>query len=62
MSEVSVLLFDTSVVCYSGQHLVWTATVGAPMLLLYVIGIPVGALAVLRRSGADNLISRCAVL
>ena len=35
---------DLDVVCYEGDHLAYVLSLGAPMLLLYVIGLPVSAL------------------
>jgi hypothetical protein len=40
---------DLDEVCFQGRHAVYIYAVGVPMLLLYVFGLPVGALLMVRR-------------
>eukprot|EP00808_Paulinella_micropora_P010530 g31318.t1 len=49
LGEETYLSADMSIKCWSRQHVLWTVAVGGPMLVLYVIGIPVGGFVILRR-------------
>ena len=40
---------DLDEVCFQGRHAAYTYAVGAPMLLLYVFGLPLGALLMVKR-------------
>jgi hypothetical protein len=47
---------DLSVVCYSSTHLTWIFTLGLPMMVVWVIGIPLAEIALLffYRKNLDN--------
>jgi hypothetical protein len=44
------LVGDLAQKCYTGQHLEWMLGLGLPMLLLYVVMIPVGLVLEMRRT------------
>ena len=45
----SYMQIDINVRCFSGQHAGFAGALGVPMLLLYVCGLPVGAMFALKR-------------
>ena len=48
--QVRMLANDLSIACWDSQHIMILATVFVPMVLLYIIGIPVGLLVILRHN------------
>ena len=57
-SAMEILLMDASVRCYSSQHIKWLLSVGTPMLLLYVTGIPLFIFYNLRKHNCQETIAR----
>ena len=47
--DTSYMKIDINVPCLSGQHAMYSAALGVPMMLLYVGGLPIGALVALKR-------------
>ena len=62
----SYLLYDLSLSCWTGTHMVYTAAIGLPTVILYIIGFPMYTYYILNKNkhrfGDDEIMFRYGVL